>query len=193
MNVFVLYSHPVETSYNAALHRLIVERLVANGHSVDDCDLYAEDFDPRLSQAERLCYHDFPQNIEPVRGYVERLRKAEALVLSFPVWNYGFPAILKGFFDRIFLPGVSFRMIDGKARPSLHNIRKVAAVTTYGGDRLRAMLMGDPPRHIVKRMLRATVKPGAPVAYLAHYDMNRSTDATRTSFFSRVKATMDAF
>ena len=54
MRVLVLYAHPVETSFNAALHRLIVERLTAAGHSVDDCDLYAEDFDPRLTRAERL-------------------------------------------------------------------------------------------------------------------------------------------
>ena len=86
---------------------------------------------------------------------------ADALVLSFPVWNYGYPAILKGFFDRVFLPGVSFRLVDGKVQPSLHNIRKVAAVTTYGGSRFRALLMGDPPRKLVNRLLRATIKPGA--------------------------------
>ena len=49
-----------------------------------------------------------------MRTYVERLRGAEALVLVFPVWNYGYPAILKGFFDRVFLPGVSFRLVDGE-------------------------------------------------------------------------------
>ena len=59
-----------------------------------------------------------------MRAYVERLRRAEALVLSFPVWNYGYPAILKGFFDRVFLPGVSFELVDGKVKPSLHNIRQ---------------------------------------------------------------------
>lgn len=192
MNVLVLYAHPVETSFNAALHALIVERLKAKGHAVDDCDLYAEDFDPRMSRAERLAYHD-PTNIEPVKDYVRRLKQAEALVLSFPVWNYGFPAILKGFFDRVFLPGVSFEMIDGKATPSLHNIRKVSAVTTYGGDRFRAMLMGDPPRRIVRRLLRATVKPGAPCAYLAHYSMNLSTDASRSRFTLKVASHMDAF
>jgi hypothetical protein len=39
-------------------------------------------------------------------------RRAEALVLAFPVWNFGYPAILKGFFDRIFLPGVAFDAIS---------------------------------------------------------------------------------
>ncbi|RWX64826.1 flavodoxin family protein [Mesorhizobium sp. M4B.F.Ca.ET.089.01.1.1] len=193
MNILVLYAHPVETSFNAGLHRTIVERLSAAGHTIDDCDLYAEDFDPRLTRAERLGYHDQRGPGDAVAGYVERLRKAEALVLSFPVWNYGYPAILKGFFDRVFLPGVSFRLVEGKVQPTLHNISKLAAVTTYGGSRFRALLMGDPPRRVVKRMLRATIKPGASVSYLAHYSMNLSTDASRAAFTSKVAASMDQF
>lgn len=193
MNIFVLYAHPVETSFNAALHDLIVERLTVAGHSVDDCDLYAEDFDPRMSRDERLVYHGEHTVGEGVCHYVERLRRADALVLSFPVWNYGYPAILKGFFDRVFLPGVSFKLVDGQVVPLLHNIRKVVAVTTYGGSRLRAILMGDPPRKLVNRVLRATVKPGAPVAYLAHYSMNLSTDDSRQEFMAKVAAKMDRF
>jgi putative NADPH-quinone reductase len=192
MKILVLYAHPVETSFNAALHRTIVERLIAAGHVVDDLDLYAEDFDPRLTRAERLAYHDPRGPHECVDPYVRRLLAAEALVLSFPVWNYGFPAILKGFFDRVFLPGVSFHLVDGKATPSLHNIRKVAAVTTYGGSWFRAALMGNPPKKLIHRMLRLTVKPGAPVSYLAHYSMNLSTQESREKFMAKVAAKMDA-
>jgi putative NADPH-quinone reductase len=193
MRILVLYAHPVETSYNAALHRTIVERLTARGHTVDDCDLYAEDFDPRLTRAERLAYHDTQTNIESVRGYVERLRRANALVLSFPVWNYGYPAILKGFFDRVFLPGVSFELVDGQAKPFLTHIKRVSAVTTYGGSRFRAMLMADPPRKLVKRLMRATARPTIPISYLAHYSMNVSTDRSREAFMQKVAAHMDAF
>jgi putative NADPH-quinone reductase len=88
---------------------------------------------------------------------------------------------------------VSFRLVDGKVQPSLHNIRKVAAVTTYGGSWFRAALMGNPPRKLVNRVLRATVKPGAPVCYLAHYSMNLSTDRSRKKFMAKVAARMDAF
>lgn len=193
MRVLVLHAHPVAESFNGHLHRLIVEKLEAAGHEVDDCDLYAEDFDPRLTREERLGYHDIPDNIEPVRTYVERLQAADALVMSYPVWNFGYPAILKGFFDRVFLPGVSFKLTDGKVRPCLHNIKKVAVVTTYGGSRVRAVLVGDPPRKVVNRVLRVIVKPGAPFSYLAHYDMNRSTDATRAAFLTRVGAAMGTF
>ncbi len=193
MKILVLYAHPVETSFNAALHRTIVERLKEKGHSVDDCDLYAEKFDPRLTAGERAGYHDARRDDDPVAPYVRRLLEAEALVLCYPVWNYGYPAILKGFLDRVFLPGVSFKLVNGKVRPSLFNIRKVVAVTSYGGSRFRALLMGDPPRKLVNRVLRATVKPGAPVSYLAHYSMNLSTDASRAAFMAKVAAKMDAF
>ena len=193
MKILVLYAHPVETSFNAALHRLIVERLTAAGHAVDDLDLYSEDFDPRLTRAERTAYHETRGPHDPADPYVARLLAAEALVLSFPVWNYGYPAILKGFFDRVFLPGVSFRLVDGKVQPTLHNIRKLVAVTSYGGNWFRAALMGNPPKRLVNRVLRATIRPGAPVSYLAHYSMNLSTQESREKFMAKVAARMDAF
>ncbi|KRE16975.1 NAD(P)H dehydrogenase [Bosea sp. Root381] len=185
MRVLVLYAHPDPESFGAALHAAAVESLKGAGHEVDDCDLYAEGFDAVLSREERAGYHDVASNTRPVAAYVERVRRAEALVLCFPVWNFGYPAILKGFFDRVFLPGVSFTMVAGKARPNLWNIRKLAAVTTYGGSRWRAMLMGDPPRRIVCRALRAVCHPMARPLYLAHYDMNLSTAESRAAFIGR--------
>ena len=60
-----------------------------------------------MSREERLNYHEVPGNLTPaLKPYVDRLRAADAIVFVHPVWNYGFPAILKGYFDRIFLPGV---------------------------------------------------------------------------------------
>jgi putative NADPH-quinone reductase len=186
--VLVLYAHPDPESYGAALHEAVVTSLKQAGHEVDDCDLYAEGFDAVLSRAERVGYHDLASNTRPVAGYVDRLQRAQALVLCFPVWNFGYPAILKGFFDRVFLPGISFKLVDGKVRPNLWNIRKLAAVTTYGGTRWRALLMGDPPRKLVNRVLRAVCHPGARPCYLAHYDMNRATPETRKAFLDQVRA-----
>ena len=193
MRVLVLFAHPVETSFNAALHRVTVEALRASGHEVDDCDLNAEGFDPVLSRAERVDYHDLARNRAYAGAYVDRLLRAEGLVLVFPVWNYGYPAILKGFFDRVFLPGVSFTLTDGILQPTLHNIRKLAAVTSYGGSRFKTILMGDPPRRHFKRSLRLNVRPGAPATYLALYDMNRATDAGCGNFLTKVGRVMRAF
>lgn len=190
MKALVLYAHPCEESLGGALHRAIVETLQNRGWDVDDCDLYAENFQPILTPEERRGYHNEPANIEPVRVYVDRLMAADALIFSFPVWNFGYPAILKGFLDRVFLPGVSFRLVDGKVRPNLTHIRKLAAVTTYGGTWLRAFGAGDPPRRHFTRAVRYVTQP-TKIRYLALYDMNRATDARRAAFIDRVRREME--
>ncbi len=192
MRAMVLAAHPCEESFSQALHRVVTDTLGSRGWHVDDCDLYAEGFQPVLTAEERRGYHETGANEAPVAGYVERLRAADALVLVFPVWNFGYPAILKGFFDRVFLPGVSFRLQDGTVQPALRNIRRLAAVTTYGGNRLRATLCGDPPRHVVTRALWHVCRPQK-MRYLALYDMNRASDVQRQGFIGRVGREMGQF
>jgi putative NADPH-quinone reductase len=187
MRVLVLYAHPVETSFVAAVHMKVVATLRARGHEVDDCDLNLEKFDPVMSRQDRLDYHDLALNQARVGPYVDRLLAAQGLVFVHPVWNYGFPAILKGFVDKVFLPGVSFNLApDGTYTPNLRHIRKLAAVCTYGGDRLRSMLMGDPPRRFFKRSMRSLVGLRARCDYVAHYDMNRTTPERRARFLEEV-------
>ena len=110
MRVLVLFAHPVETSFGAAVHQTLVETLRRRGHEVDDCDLNAEGFDPVMTRQDRIDYHEPAVNRARVQPWVDRLLAAEALAFSFPVWNMGFPAILKGFIDKVFMPGVSFTL-----------------------------------------------------------------------------------
>lgn len=196
MRVHVIHAHPVETSFNRALFNTTVESLQQAGHAVDPLNLYEEDFPAVLSREERLGYHDIPENLTPLtKPYVERLKAADALVFVHPVWNYGYPAILKGYFDRIFLPGVSFTMEGGndrgRLRPGLGNIQKAAFVTTYGGDRWRTFLMGDPPRRIAMRWGWVTFQTRP--KYLALYDMNNVTQEQRVAFLKKVQAEMGHF
>ena len=97
--------HPVATSFGAALHKQVVTTLRSRGFEIDDCDLRVESFDPTMNEQERMEYHDATLNMARVAVYANRLLAADALVLVYPVWNEGFPAILKGFFDRVFIPG----------------------------------------------------------------------------------------
>ena len=192
---FVVHAHPCRDSYNAALYERTLTALERGGWEVDACDLYAEKFDPVMSEADRRDYHDLSINRTRVAPYVDRLLGARALVLVFPVWNYGFPAIMKGFFDRVFLPGVSFTLAGdepdkGKLKGALANIDRLAAVTTYGGDRIRTFLAGDPPRKFVTRAVRATLAPAARTRYVALHDMNNADAAARAAFLQKVDAKM---
>jgi NAD(P)H dehydrogenase (quinone) len=194
VRVFILYANPVAASFGAALHRQVVATLRSRGHEIDDCDLYAESFDPVMSEQERIDYHDTTTNKIHVSAYANRLLAAEALVLVYPVWNEGFPAILKGFFDRVFIPGVSFKIgPDGAAAPSLENLKKLAAVCTYGADRLSTVLLGDPPRRVVKRLLRAMPGHGVRCDYLGLYDMNHAASERRAAFLRKVKLVFESW
>ena len=189
MRILVLFAHPVETSFGAAVHAKTVETLRKRGHEVDDCDLYAEGFDPVMSRQERIDYHDTAVNRGPVKGFVDRLLAAEAVVFSFPVWNMGFPAILKGFIDKVFLPGVSFEMEpNGDYRPTLHNIRKLGVACTYGGKRWHTFVMGDPVRRFLTRSLVRTCAPGTTIDYVALYDMNHTRPDLRAKFLTEIEA-----
>ena len=191
MRVLVLHAHPVETSFNRSLYNAALETLRSKGHEVDALNLYEEDFEAAMSREERLIYHDVPDNLTPaIKPYVDRVRAAEAIVIIHPVWNYGYPAILKGFFDRIFITGVSFVLEDGKLRTTLRNIRKVVYVTSYGGDRFRTWLMGDPPRRLARRWAWATFRTLLPPKYLALYKMDMRTEAELKAFIEKVKRTL---
>ena len=135
-----------------------------------------------------------PINRRRVAPYVDRLLAAEALVFSFPVWNMGFPAVLKGFVDKVFLPGVSFEIREnGDYVPRLFNIRRLGVVCTYGGSRLKTFLAGDPPRRFLRRSMRFNCAPGARVDYLAHYDMDHTREDRRAAFLSKVEATFSTW
>jgi NAD(P)H dehydrogenase (quinone) len=194
MRIMVVHAHPVETSYNRALCNAILETLSAGGHQTDLVDLYSERFNPILSRENRLRYHDVHGNITPeIQPYVDRLMAADGIVIVFPVWNYGFPAILKGYFDRVFLPGVAFVLEGGDSpdtgtlKPNLTHIKKVAFVTSYGGDRFRSWLMGDPPRRIAKRWGWVTFGGRLPPPYLAFYNMNAANPDRLKAHIEKVK------
>ncbi|MDR2326402.1 MAG: NAD(P)H-dependent oxidoreductase [Acidovorax sp.] len=194
MRVLVIFAHPVETSYQAALHAEVVSQLRAAGHEVDDCDLYAEGFNPVMSRQERMHYHDVGRNQLEVQPYVERLLRAEALVFCFPTWCFGLPAMLKGFFDRVLVPGVAFDISEPqKIKPALTHLQRIAAVVTYGSPRRSAWLMGDPPRKSIQRYLRALTGGKARVDYHACYHLNVATPSKLQAFKAQVGQAMRCF
>jgi putative NADPH-quinone reductase len=198
MRFHVVHAHPVETSFNRSLFHIACETLEQAGHEVDALNLYQENFDAAMSREERLNYHEVPNNItECLRPFVDRLLAAEGIVFVHPVWNFGYPAILKGYFDRVFMPGVSFEMSNGPENgrlvPKLKKIRRAAFVTTYGGTRWRSIIMGDPPRLLAKRWAWVTFRNAPRPKYLALYDMNNNSEARLKAFQEKVRAELSRF
>jgi len=188
MRFLVLFAHPDPGSFDAALHRRVVDVLRGKGHQIDDCDLYAEGFQPVLSYEERRKYNDEGAPHPEVASHIARLQQARGLVFVFPTWFYGMPAILKGYLDRVWLPGIAFTMVDGKPRSKLHHIERFAAVTTYGSPRsIMEGIVGDPNRRALMRGIGNLAHPRAKKLFLAQYAMDSIDDAQRARFMALVE------
>jgi NAD(P)H dehydrogenase (quinone) len=139
-------------------------------------------------------YLDPDTNTREVERYVERLRAAEALILVFPVWFDGLPAIMQGYFQRVFVPGVSARIDEaGVFHPNLRNIKRMAAVCAYGEGRVGVVRKKDPPRRFVRENIRALFDPKGRFQYLALYSMDFNASSRRAAFMKRVTRVFESW
>lgn len=153
-------AHPEPSSLNGSLRRDGIERLRRVGHTVIESDLYGMGWDPvvraqdgghaaggdstgfRVSTDTRDAFASGSQPAEIVEEQA-KLRRADAVVVQFPLWWYGMPAILKGWFDRVFVSGFAFgtdpitgRRLRFEQGPF---VGKRALVVTTLGDRPHAI------------------------------------------------------
>ena len=143
-----------------------------------------------LSRQERIVYHDVSANRGSVPDHIERLRTCDGLVLVFPTWWYGMPAILKGWFDRVWVTGVAFTLPPGRGaiRPALHNIRKFGVVTTYGSPWwLVKLVLRDPVRAVLIGGLRRLCARDCRSMFLALYNIDVASRARCEAFRRRVE------
>jgi putative NADPH-quinone reductase len=195
MRVLVLYAHPLADSFAAALHHAVVSALHVAGHEVDDCDLYAIGFDPVMTAPERRAHNTSHPDLSAVESHVERLRAADAVVLCFPVWWYGMPAILKGYFDRVWINGVAFHLgTGGKIKPALHRLKKLGVVTTYGAPWwLIKLILRNPVHGVIHIGIRGLCTRHVKTRFLAIYNIEAKTSKDTTRFLSKVEAAFRKF
>jgi len=110
MNILVILAHPDPGSFNHAIAGVVRTALEEEGHRVVFHDLCAEGFDPLLPAEEIAEDGPLPG---AVRTHCEELQSAEGIVIVHPNWWGQPPAILKGWIDRVFRPGVAYRFAEG--------------------------------------------------------------------------------
>lgn len=147
MRISVILGHPYPKSFGHALAAQVTRALSAGGHAVAFHDLYREGFDPVLSEAELAT--DTPAADELVRRHCDELAAAEGIVIVHPNWWGMPPAILKGWVDRVFRPGVAYAFDDkddGSGVPrGLLRARAAVVLTTSNTPEAREReIFGDP-------------------------------------------------
>jgi NAD(P)H dehydrogenase (quinone) len=191
--VAVVIAHPDAQSFCHALAARAVCGLRAGGHDVELVDLYADGFRPAMSGEERLAYHGDEPVCDPLVGrYAAIVERADALVFVYPTWWSGLPASLKGWLERVMLPGVAFRFDERteKVRPALGHVRRIVGISTYGSPRWYVRAVNDNGRRTLTRALRVCCGIRTRSTWLGLYAMDTATDDARAEFGARVERTM---
>lgn len=133
MNILLIYAHPSDKSFNHATKEAFIRGAQKVGHVVDVIDLYKDGFDPVLGDTNPRA-----ELGEDVLAYQERIKKADYLAFIYPTFWYSAPAILEGFFDKVFTSGFAYKYIPTifkkMKRPiGLLPVKKAVVIESYGG------------------------------------------------------------
>lgn len=190
VRALVVLAHPLGDSLNASLAAHVRAAL---GSDAAFIDLYAENFDPRLTADERASYYADAHDTRSLATHAEALQAAELLVFVFPTWWFGPPAILKGWIDRVFAPGIAFDHGTnfGPIVPRLTKLRHAMVVTTLGTpwwvDRL---VMRRPVKRMFGTAILGACAPKARFHYLPLYAAERPTEQALANFRARISRTL---
>lgn len=187
----VVVAHPLPESFVASMAERVVTTLRSSGHSVRVLDLYADDFDARLTNEEwldRSRAASWPQ----LASHVEALRWTDGLVFVYPTWFGGQPAILKGWFDRVWGEGVAYVVPEdgGRVRGLLQHVRSITVVTTHGSTKWMNAMQGEPGKRVILRGLRSMCAMRCRTAWLAFYGNDQAETGDRHAFLARIEKSM---
>ena len=192
MNVLVVYCHPLPTSFVASVRDRVLAALDQTRHVVRVTDLYADGFDPCFDANDRRTHLE-PGVAPALQRYADDLRWCDTLVLVYPTWWSGQPAMLKGWIDRVWANGVAWTMSSSgptgtnRLRPLLRNVRRIVVVTTHGSSKLINSLQGEGGKRVVTRALRSLCSRRCRTTWVAMYGVDTSTAEDRSTFLDRVE------
>jgi NAD(P)H dehydrogenase (quinone) len=194
MRVVVVVAHPDPNSFNHAIASTAMASLTTAGHEVTVLDLYAEEFRTAMSHDERQAYHSARPLLDPTaERHAGVVKQAEALVFVYPTWWSTMPAILKGWLERVLVPGVGFTFDDRHhVRRGLTDVRHVVGISTYGSPWLYVKAIHDNGRRTLHRALRMNTALFTRRSWLALYKINTATVDERSAFLRRVEQRMQS-
>lgn len=189
MQVLVVLAHPNDDSLNHAIAARACTALRDAGHEVQLLDLYAVGFTAAMSCEERIAYHSDAPMLDPlVAEHADLVRGAEALVFIYPTWWSGLPAILKGWLERVLVPGVGFTFNEhGKVRPGMRHVRHLIGISTYGSPWRYVKLVNDNGRRTIMRTVRINTGARTHTKWFPLYSVDTADAATRESFMREVE------
>ena len=183
MRLLVVHAHPAPDSFSAALCQAVLAGAAQGGHDCRLIDLYAQGFDPVMQRDEWRAYETGQTRL----GDDAHLAWAEGVVLVYPTWWQGPPAMLKGWIERHWRPGLAFAVEGGQMRPLLP-LKLLAVVTTFGAPNwFAAQAMALVGRQVVLGGLGSAAKGRPRKLWLSLHDAQAPAPDRRARFLAQVR------
>lgn len=172
--VLIVFCHPAQDSLLAEMARRAEARLRDRGHEVDFIDLYALHFDPVMHEEEWRAHRRTERPEDTLETHVAALKAAQALVVIYPTWWFGMPAMLKGWFDRVWQAKVAFDVKDGVFQVhTMAHITRFAAISSHGSPKLFIdYIIGNPGRRVLSPGLELQLAPRSKFLWRAFYGVD---------------------
>ena len=163
------------------------EALRAKGHEVTLRDLHAEGFAVAMTPAEREAYHGDVPILDPlVAEHAALVGAAQIMVFVYPTSLSTMPPILKGWLERVMVPGVGFVLDDrNKVRPGLGHVRRIVGISTYPDRWLEVKRTRDSGRRTFTRALRVSSGFRTRTAWVSLYSSADATSEQREAFLDQ--------
>lgn len=126
----IIFAHPKHDSMNGTILNTVENDFKELGRDHTVIDLYKDGFNPAMTAEELDGFYNGVAFDPQVKQYQEILMKTEKLIVIFPIWWNEYPAIFKGFFDRVCLGKFAFEYIPGGVKPKMQHIKASLVVTT---------------------------------------------------------------
>ena len=192
LNCLVVIAHPLEDSLCHYLAGEVINHLTAKGYVITVKDLYKENFNPVLSATERAGYYSEQFDARQLEEDIIQLQEAESLVLLFPTWWFSFPAILKGWFDRVWAPGYAYNHAPdlGTILPCLTGLKEVKVITTLGASWwVDYFIVRRPVKRISKTALLGACTTNCTFQMLSLYKCENITQSNVAAFIKKMQTT----
>ena len=131
MRILLLYVHPRPDSFCAAARDAVHAELEGQGHAVEIADLYAERFDPAMTAEDFNQFAGLPMP-QAVLHEQERVDRNDVLIVITPIWWWQYPAMLKGWIDRVFTAGWAFADSREPNAAPIFGLRHVLVMASAG-------------------------------------------------------------
>lgn len=128
--VTIIFAHPKQDGTNGKIHQSILKYYKEAGISYTSIDLYEDGFSPLLTAEELDGFYNGTATDPLVKKYQDILLQTKKLIFVFPIWFNEYPAIFKGFYDRVCLGKFAFEYIPGGVLPKFTHIKRALVVTT---------------------------------------------------------------